>query len=270
MPRQFGPTPDLPTVAHALRDAFVVVITFLGTKGGTGTTTMAVNSATAIHRLAKRPTVIVEVKPGPGDVAVFLGLRPRYSIVDLIDHTAWNDVARASRFVTEHESGVQVLSASEAFGRPDGADAEGVEQTLACCRRAYDFVVVDAGSTLTTSTVKALAQSDIVMLVANPDVPCLRNVRRLCDALRVADILPERVRILLNRASEQGVMLVAHIEKVLGRAIDFQVASDYRTVAAALNTGVPVSSLRPTVLNQQVDTMARVLIGSHLRALTHK
>jgi hypothetical protein len=72
------------------------------------------------------------------------------------------------------------------------------------------------------------------------------------------------MRILLNRASQHGVMPVSQIEKVLARAIDFQVGSDYRTVAAALNGGVPIASLRYTELQQQVDSMARTLIGPYL------
>ena len=117
----------------------------------------------------------------------------------------------------------------------------------------YDFIVVDAGSTLTESAVAALTMSDVVMLVANPDVPCLRNLQRLTDALRLAGVAPERVRIVLNRTSENGVLPVGQIEEVLGRTIDFQVPSDYRTVAAAVNTGVPVSWLRTTELQLQID-----------------
>ena len=44
---------------------------------GTGPTTLAVNGAADIRRLTGRSTVVVDLKTGPGDVALFLGLRPR-------------------------------------------------------------------------------------------------------------------------------------------------------------------------------------------------
>ena len=243
-----------------------VIISFLGTKGGTGTTTMALNCATAIQRLSRRQTLLMETKVGPGDLAVFLALRPRYSLIDLIDDNAWRDPVRAGHYLTLHESGVHVLPTTDAFGRPDVNDAEAVDHTVACFAASHEFVVVDAGSMLTSPAVTALAMSDVVTLVANPDVPCLRNVRRLSDALRVAGIVPERMRILLNRSSDHGVMPVAQIEKVLGRSIDFQVGSDYRTVAAALNAGAPIASVRPSELHQQLDAMARAFIGPGLAA----
>lgn len=238
-----------------------MVVSFFGTKGGTGTTTLAVNTAADIRRISERPTLVADVKQGPGDVAVFLGLRPRYSLVELIDQIGWTDRALAERYLAEHDCGLRVLAASEAFGRPNARDAEAVDQTLRVLSSMYDFLVVDGGSTLTTCAVAALTMSDVVMLVANPDVPCLRNLQRLTDALRVANVAPERMRIVLNRTSENEVLPVTQIERVLSRRIDFQIPSDYRTVAAAVNTGVPVSFLRMTELQMSIDSMARALIG---------
>jgi pilus assembly protein CpaE len=242
-----------------------VIIAFLGTKGGTGTTTMAVNCAAEIRRLSHRPTLIVDAKPGPGDVAVFLGLRPRYSIVELIDQLGWSERALASRYVVEHTSGLHVLAASEAFGRPNSRDVEGVERALGSLASLYEFVVVDAGSTLTSSAVAALTAADLVVLVANPDLPCLRNMQRLGDALRLAGVVPERMRVLLNRTADEGVLPLSHIETAVGRSMDFQISSDYRTVAAAVNTGVPISSLRRSDLHEQLESMARSIIGLNLR-----
>jgi len=68
-----------------------MIVSYLGTKGGTGTTTLAVNGAADIRRITGRSTVVVDLKIGPGDVALFLGLRPRHSLLTAIDHLAWID-----------------------------------------------------------------------------------------------------------------------------------------------------------------------------------
>jgi hypothetical protein len=64
---------------------------------------------------------------------------------------------------------------------------------------------------------------------------------------------------VLNRFSEFGVVSTAQIERVLGFKISFSVNSDYRTVAAALNAGVPISSLRDAEINSQLDAIARAI-----------
>jgi pilus assembly protein CpaE len=241
-----------------------MIATFFGTKGGTGTTTLAVNCAADMRRLSGRSTLIVDAKQAPGDVAVFLGMRPRYGVTDLIDQAGWTEPALAGHFIAQHGCGLHVLAASEAFGRPSSRDADGVDQALRCLSAVYENVAVDAGSALTSSAAAALTASDIVMLVANPDVPCLRNLPRLSDALRFAGVAPECIRIVLNRTSDNGALQVSQIERALGRTIDFQVMSDYRTVAAAMNSGVPVSSERAGALSAQFDAIARALLGPAL------
>ncbi len=238
-----------------------MIVSYLGTKGGTGTTTLAVNGAADIRRLTQRSTVIVDLRNGPGDVALFLGLRPRHSILTALDHLAWIDPAMLSRYVVEHECGLHVLAAGDEFGRPGLRDVDAVEQTLRALNSIYDFVILDVGTSLMMPAAAALQLSDSILAVANPDVPCLRNLQRLVDALKTAGVPGERLKVILNRASEFGVLSTAQIERVLGFNISYSVNSDYRTVASAVNSGVPVSALRPSEIHAQLDTIARAIAG---------
>lgn len=238
-----------------------MTVAFLGTKGGTGTTTMMVNIGAELRRVTGRPTILVDLKPAPGDVALFLGLRPRHTLTHVLDRLAWQD-ASLGGFVMPHPCGVDVLAAGEEWGRPALRDAEGVEATVHGLRSSYDFVVIDAGSSLTPATAAALQAVDVIVLVANPDVPCLRNLQRLIDAVRLAGVPVDRLRMLLNRASDFGAVSVAQIGDVLRVPIDWSVPSDYRTVAAAVTSGVPVRSLRAaSELLRHFEGVARSLAG---------
>ena len=238
-----------------------MIVSYLGTKGGTGTTTLAVNGAADIRRITNRSTVIVDLKNGPGDVALFLGLRPRHSVLTALDQLAWLDPAMLSRYVVEHECGLHVLAGGDDFGRPAPREADAVEQTLRALNSLYDFVILDVGTSLTMPAAGALQLSDAIVLVANPDVPCLRNLQRLIDAAKTAGVPGERLRIVLNRASEFGALSTAQIERVLGLNISFSINSDYRTVASAVNSGVPVSTLRASEITAQLDAIARAIAG---------
>ena len=147
--------------------------------------------------------------------------------------------------LARHDCGIDVLPGAPDYGRPGSADAPEVEQAIETLRRIYDFVVVDAGSTLSPCSAAALHVSDEVHLVANPDVPCLRNLQRLRDLVRLAGVAEDRVRYVLNRTSDVEVVPLREIEEVLGRHIDHRFTSDYRTVASALNAGVPLSTPPP-------------------------
>ncbi len=238
-----------------------MVVSFLGTKGGTGTTTLAVNCAAELHRVTGRPTAIVDLKSGAGDVGLFLGLRSRFTLLDLLDQLEWIDPATVPNLLARHDCGIDVLPAAPDFGRPGSAEAPDVEHAVDTLRRGYDCVVIDAGSTLNPCVAAALLGSDEVHLVANPDVPCLRNLQRLRHLVGVAGVPAERLRYVLNRTSETAGVPLREIEEALGRHIDHRFTSDYRAVAAALNAGVPLSAMRAGALRAELDAFARAIVA---------
>src|SRR5262245_1418763 len=126
-----------------------MVVSFFGTKGGTGTTTLAVNAAADVRRLTGRSALIVDLKMGPGDVSLFLGLRPHHSLLTAIDRVSWRDPGDMARLMTTHTCGLHVLASGDEFGRPGSRDAEAVEEVVRCLSGLFDVVVIDAGSTLT-------------------------------------------------------------------------------------------------------------------------
>ena len=237
-----------------------MVVTFLGTKGGTGTTTLAVNCAAELCRVSGRRVLVIDLKPGPGDVGLFLGLRSRFTLLVLLDQTGWLEPGVIPSLLPRHECGLEVLVAADDYGRPSPSDAAGIERAIALLLRAYDIIVIDAGSSLHACAAAALHASDQVMLVANPDVPCLRNLQRLRDMVRLVGVPDERLRVVLNRTSDLEVLSIRQIEEALGRRVDHSFTSDYRTVAAALNTGVPVAWVRPSVIKGEFERFARALL----------
>jgi pilus assembly protein CpaE len=236
-----------------------MVVSYIGTKGGTGTTTLAINAAADIRHITGRPTIVIDLKMGPGDVGSFLGLRPTCGLLQAIDGASWLAPSGMNRFVGTHDSGVDVLAGGTDVDRPSARDAEAVSQVVRALTSQYDYVIIDAGAALTTCVRKVVLQSDVVMLVAIPDVPCLRSLQRLVDAVKLAGVASEHLKVVLNRATEFGALSASQIGRELGMTIDYYVDSDYRTIASALNLGAPVSSQRRSLLHDQLDTIARAL-----------
>src|SRR5204862_3195513 len=194
-------------------------LVFFGAKGGAGTTTVSVNCGVELARLSKRSTVIVDLKPGLGEVALFLGVRPRYSLLDAVDNLHRLDREFLKELVVKHKSGLEILGGSDQFDRPGAADGTALEELLRLLAKQYEYIVVDAGSQINSCTVAALYAADTMFLVANPDVPSVRNAQRLLDRVRQLGACGERVRILLNRAAEPYPIPPKQIENALGHPI---------------------------------------------------
>ncbi len=236
-------------------------IVFFGAKGGAGTTTMAVNCAVDLVRTSKRPTVIVDLKAGLGEVTLFLGVRSRYTLLDALDNLHRLDAEFLRELVVKHKSGLEILASSDLFDRPGGGDTAALEEVFRLLGREYEYIVIDAGAQMNVCTVSALYTADTICLVANPDVPSVRNAQRLLDRIGQLGASSERVRVLLNRAAEPYPIPLAQIQNALGHGIYHTFCSDYRTVSAALNSGVPLTLAGNTELASQFESFTRRVLN---------
>ncbi len=235
-------------------------LVFFGSKGGAGTTTVAVNCGVELARLSKKATVIVDLKSGLGEVSLFLGVRPRYTLLDGIDNLHRLDREFLRELVAKHKSGLEILAGSDQFDRPGAADGGAIEELMRLLARQYEYIVVDAGNQINSCTTAALYAADAMFLIANPDVPSIRNAQRLLDRVRQLGACGERVRVLLNRAAEPYPIPPKQIEHALGHPIHHTFPSDYKTVSTALNSGVPLALTGNSDIAAQFDSFTRQIL----------
>jgi pilus assembly protein CpaE len=233
---------------------------FFGAKGGAGTTTMAVNCGVEIARLTKRSAVVVDLKPGLGEVGLFLGVRPRYSVLDAIDNLHRLDREFLRELVTKHKSGLEILAGSDNFDRPGAAEGAVIEELFRVLSRHYEHVLIDAGSQINACSTAALYAADRIFLIANADVPSVRNAQRLLERMRELGASGDRIRVLLNRAMEPMPIPRKQIETALGYPIHHTFPSDYKTVSSALNSGVPLTMAGNSEMATQFETLTQQLV----------
>jgi len=241
------------------------MMVFFGVKGGAGTTTVAVNCGVEIARLSGRQTIIVDLKPGLGEVALFLGVRSRYTLLDALDNAHRLDAEFFRELVVNHKSGLDILAGSSHFDRPGGSDGAALEELFRLLASQYEFILIDAGNQLNSASIAALYMADTICLVANPDVPSIRNAQKLLARIQQLGASGERVRLLLNRAAEPSLIAPAQIESALGHSIDHSFPSDYKVVSAALNSGVPLALSGNSDVATQFDRFTRRLIEAPMQ-----
>ena len=252
------------TAAGARRQGTTIV--FFGVKGGCGTTTLAVNCGVELARQTRRATVVVDLKPGLGEVGLFLGMRSRYTLLDAIDNLHRLDGEFLRELVVKHKSGLDILAGSDQFDRPAAGETGPIEEVFRLLTKEYEHIIVDAGSQLNAAAMATLYTADTICLVANPDVPCVRNAQRLLERIAQMGACADRVKVLLNRAAAPYPIPPAQIESTLGHRIDHRFVSDYRTVSTALNSGVPLTLTGNTELAAQFDLFTRRIIDPSAEA----
>lgn len=223
------------------------VYTVASGSGGAGKTFLATNLAWFLAKATGGKSLIIDLDLQFGEVTAALQLHPRYTVADLIryDEGDWYLAEHFEDFTTTHESGLQVLAATQ-----DPADAwaikpTDVERIIAAARRRFDHIVIDTSPAITEPMVAALQASDEILVIATTDVPSIRNMRVFLETVERFDISRERMRLLLNKA-EKGVSLQPPvIEKIFPQGFEATLPHS-RDVGRSLNAGQPVLAASPT------------------------
>jgi pilus assembly protein CpaE len=217
------------------------VFSVFGAKGGTGSTTLATNLAIVLHRLTSKRTLLVDLDLELGEVAVQLGVRPRFNLVDMIQNFHRMDAGLLASFIEQHPSGVHLLSAPFHPERAEATSAEEIRKILGFLKQHYDYVVVDTSKSFSPTTLAAFDQSDSVLVVVALDLPSLRNVQRGLPLLK--RVLPrglEQARLIVNRYQPDEEIGLKEVEQTLGLKVFWTLSNDYEAVIRSINQGKPI------------------------------
>ncbi len=217
------------------------VYAFFSAKGGSGSTTVATNVAIVLHRLTGKKTLLVDLDAELGEIALLLGMQPRFNFVDLVQNFHRMDTGLLSSYIERHDSGVHLLSAPY---HPDRAEAVGEDQIrriVGYLRQHYDYVVIDTSKSFSPATLAAFEQADQVYLVSTVDLPSLRNIQRALPMLkRVTGKTDQQIRLVINRYNASNSVTPADVERSLGLKIFAILCNDYEAVMHSINSGKPV------------------------------
>jgi pilus assembly protein CpaE len=237
------------------------LLVFLGAKGGTGVTTLASNFAIALQQESGREVALVDLDVHLGDVSLVLGITPKFTIHDALRNSARLDADFVSTLLTEHSSGISVLAAADHYQPGTPIEDGSVGKLLYILRDQFPYVVVDAGSSLTTAEPLLLELADSIYLVTQVDVPSLRNANRLISHMDQMGASQRRVEIVVNRFDPRKMEIdEERIAKVLTRPLHWKVPNDFAGARRAQNTGKPLAFADSPVV-RSLHQMARVACG---------
>ena len=215
-------------------------------KGGLGTTSVAVNLATAIAKEHPEAQVaLVDFVVVGGDIRVMLDLKPTYDIGDLVMKVDRIDGDLLSSLMTTGPAGMRILPSSDRPEVQDLIDGAATSTILAQLRAHFHYVVIDLEHYLGERTIGALDMADRIMLVTQLSVPALRSTQRTLDLFNRLGYPPTKVHVVVNRSNAESALTIGDAETVLGRRIAAKLPNDFSACAEATTKGVPVLEHAP-------------------------
>jgi MinD-like ATPase involved in chromosome partitioning or flagellar assembly len=225
------------------------LITVASATGGCGKTFFATSSATVLAKEGYR-VLLVDLDLQFGEVAAALQIHHPYSIYDGLYRTTGERIPpngfgeHLADLVCHHPLGFDVLTAPRDPVLADYVGARDAGIVLDNVLPHYDLVIVDTPPSLNDVVIAALDRSDIVEVLATPDVPSLRNLTAFTDVLRRLGLHDDRLRLILNKADSDVGVTVAQANEAFDGRFRTVLPVD-RAVSRAVNLGTTVPANEP-------------------------
>ena len=239
-------------------EAAGLAFAFLGAKGGVGTTTIAVNVATALAALAPQGTLLIDLHLSNGHAALFLGAEPRFSIVDALENTHRLDEQFFRSLVVKTKSGVDLLASSERVMLAP-VDVRHVRTLIEFAARQYKYVVLDLAVT-DSAMLDSLEPVSRIVVVSNQELATVRSTSRIASALRQR-YGKDKLTIVVSRSDRLAEIGYDDVERAVGSPVKHVIPSDYRRALQALNRGRPLTLDNHNELAGTFVRFARSLAG---------
>ncbi|MGC0329794.1 pilus assembly protein CpaE [Streptomyces sp. SAI-170] len=228
-------------LGHGGADVFTgaggTVVTVSGAKGGVGTTLVALQLALA-SQASGRSTALVDMDLQAGDIASFVDVQFRRSVVDLAAITDISPRVLADA-VFRHDTGLALLLAPAEGERGEEVTDRAARQIVSALRSRYETVVIDCGAQTTGASAAAVEMADTALLVTTPDVVAVRGAKRVVrmwDRLQIRKA--EETTVVVNRTSRSAEIQPPLIQKITGTALAATaIPAHFKELQAAVDAG---------------------------------
>lgn len=200
------------------------VVSVVGTRGGAGGSSIALNLAGIIADLSKKNIALIDLDPQDGSISLMLDLEPAKGFREALEKPDRIDSLFIDRVMIKPHKHLSLLSSEEPLHEQVHYHEQTPELLLKELKAKYDLILLDSSRANNGFTRQCLMLSDNIVLVTEFTLTGLRDTLRLGDMMRDQMKLKQPV-VLANRVGHAAKfeMKQGDFEKGIGSKVDYVV-----------------------------------------------
>jgi pilus assembly protein CpaE len=223
------------------------IITILGSKGGVGTTTIAVNLAVALSDIKKGDSIaLIDLNFAFGEIPLFLDISPKFHWGEITKNINRLDNTFLLNIFSDYQQNLKILPSPAYLNGHKSASPEVMQRILGQMTTMFDYILIDGGQSQDDSILKAIQMSESVLMVSILSLPCLNNTQKIITSLTDLGYSEQKnIKFVINRYTLKSEIPISDAEKGVGKEVFWKIPNDYKTTMAAINQGKPLKVVAP-------------------------
>ena len=210
-------------------------------KGGCGCSLIATNLA----MMQNSPTALVDLNLQSGDLELLLGVKPKFSLADVVENRDRLDDALLTSYLTPRSKNVSLLAAPLTAESAEDIEPRHIYEIMELLRQRFDSVIIDTPHSFDAVTISALDHADQILMVLTLEIHAIRSTRRALEIFDRLGYPRKKIRLVVNRWSKNVELDQKQVEGFLGERVIGFVQSDYRAAVNSINLGQPLVESAP-------------------------
>lgn len=239
------------------------IISFVGCKGGVGTSFIGANLAYLLSQERKGQVLLVDLDLQYGQMVFFFDVKPQHTLSDVINHLDEIDHSYLKSLFYPYNNFLSLLPAPANLEEAETVSLEHLEKILLYFKNMQFFrwIFVDAGHHMDEITLRVMELTDMLVLVTAPSVPALTNTKKWLELLQLLN-WERPLEIWLNSWSKNADLTISEISNYLGANLNAYFLFDPESVNQSINEGKPLAETNSRHrLCQALQIKAKELIG---------
>jgi pilus assembly protein CpaE len=239
------------TIAELFRDPksepLGRIVSFIGSKGGVGSSTLAHNLAWSMSKNHDIETVITDLDLAFGTAGLNFNQDSSGGILDALNQPDRVDATLLDRLLTKLGEKLSLLSGPGGVERDTTIDSVAIETILNVVRHSVPNIVVDVPNMWTPWIKHTLLNSDEVVITATPELASLRNTKNIIDMLKASRSNDKAPRLIINQfgVPKRPEIPVADFAKAVGVEPSLVIPHDPQSFGAAQSNGKMIFEVAP-------------------------
>lgn len=249
---------DEPTVAESGR-----VTTFIGVRGGVGTSTLAVNSAWVMAHDQGRKVALVDLDIHYGTAALAFDLEPGRGLYDALENPGRVDGLFIERAMVKESDNLWILSGEAPIGDALTPHPTAFDHLLGELKTNFRDIIIDLPRGLVGQQQFLMSESHHIVLVSDFSLTAIRDVIRLLAFIK--QMAPDvEVTVVGNRYQGGGRDEVSQkdFENAVEHQIDLIVPNDWKSAVSANKAAKTIPEInRSSRAATAIRTLASSLVN---------
>jgi Flp pilus assembly CpaE family ATPase len=240
------------------------IVAFFSAKGGSGTTTLAINTTAALARKFPRQVLLVDLSAPFGHAALFADLIATGSIASASKAAPVDFEAALRGNIVNHRSGMGVLPGTLRPEEVDLMTGELTGRVLDVVVSWQKVIVVDLGTSLAEAALAVIERAESLVVIVPPEIAAMTDARRALAIFRdIMNVPDNRIELVMNQRVPHPPLDRAAVESILGRKMASVIGyDDSRPEDSTLAGGLVLQRDPSSLVSRGATDLAGVILAS--------